>query len=278
MRLVTARRPDGTTRAGRLEGETMTLLGARDVGELLRNPDWRSVAQDPGERIPVDQQDLGPSILNPGKVICVGLNYAKHIVEMGRELPQSPTLFTKFASSLCGPYDSIALPPESSKVDWEAELAVVIGAPTRRIPMDRALAQVAGYAVLNDISMRDWQNRTTQWLAGKAWDAVTPMGPCLVTTDELPAGASGLRISCSVNDRIVQDDNTDDLLFCVAALISDISTFTTLMPGDVIATGTPGGVGAGQDPPVFLAEGDLLRTEIEGIGVLLNRICPDASR
>jgi acylpyruvate hydrolase len=278
MRLVTARRPDGTTRAGRLEGETITLLGARDVGELLRNPDWRSLAQDPGERIPVDQQDLGPSILNPGKVICVGLNYAKHIVEMGRELPQSPTLFTKFASSLCGPYDSIALPPESSKVDWEAELAVVIGAPTRRIPMDRALAQVAGYAVLNDISMRDWQNRTTQWLAGKAWDAVTPIGPCLVTTDELPAGASGLRISCSVNDRIVQDDNTDDLLFCVAALISDISTFTTLMPGDVIATGTPGGVGAGQDPPVFLAEGDLLRTEIEGIGVLLNRICPDASR
>ncbi|MFM9146402.1 MAG: fumarylacetoacetate hydrolase family protein [Phycisphaerales bacterium] len=269
MRLVTVRR-DGRTQAGRVEGDSVTLLGSADVGGLLKLPDWRALAQADGERISFDPLGLAPLVVHPGKVICVGLNYANHIVEMGRELPDSPTLFTKFDSSLCGPTDSIALPQESTKVDWEAELAVVIGSPARRVPVERALDHVAGYTVMNAVSMRDWQNRTTQWLAGKAWEASSPLGPVLVTPDELPEGASGLRISCAVNGEIVQDDNTDDLLFGAAALIADISIFTTLQPGDVIATGTPGGVGAGRTPPMFLGRGDRMRTEIEGIGSLDN--------
>jgi acylpyruvate hydrolase len=157
-------------------------------------------------------------------------------------------------------------------VDWEAELAVVIGLPGRRIPADRALDHVAGYTVINDISMRDWQNRSNQFLAGKAWEQISPVGPFLVTSEELPPGASGLRITCSVNDEVMQDDSTGDLLFDVAALIADVSTFTSLAPGDIIATGTPGGVGAGRTPPRFLAPGDRLRTSIEGIGELDNLV------
>ncbi|MFM8350067.1 MAG: fumarylacetoacetate hydrolase family protein, partial [Actinomycetales bacterium] len=252
MRLVTLRR-EGGTKAGRVEGDSVVLLEHASVGRLLESPDWRRLAEVDGERIAFDPVSLAPVVLDPGKVICVGLNYSKHIVEMGRELPQSPTLFTKFSSSLCGPTDPIELPKESAKVDWEAELAFVIGSQARRVPAERALDHVAGYTVMNDVSMRDWQNRTTQWLAGKAWDASSPLGPVLVTADELPEGACGLHISCTVNDEVVQDDNTDDLLFGVAALIADISTFTTLQPGDVIATGTPGGVGAGRTPQVFLA-------------------------
>ncbi|MFM8774125.1 MAG: fumarylacetoacetate hydrolase family protein [Actinomycetota bacterium] len=250
----------------------MTLLAADDVGELLQSPDWMEQALQPGPRRSISDVDAAPLVLNPAKVLCVGLNYSKHIIEMGRDLPVSPTLFTKFASSLCGARDPIPLPPESTQVDWEAELAVVIGRPGRRIPQEQALGHVAGYTVLNDVSMRDWQNRTTQFLAGKAWERSSPLGPFLVTPDELPRGAEGLRITCSVNDEIVQDDSTGDLLFGVAALIAYISTFTSLTPGDIIATGTPGGVGAGRTPPRFLSPGDRLRTSIEGIGELDNLI------
>ena len=233
---------------------------------------WRTAAQADGERIPADALDLAAVVTTAARIVCVGLNYAGHIREMGRETPTSPTLFTKFASALTGPNDDIALPPESVKVDWEAELAVVIGAAGRRIPVEHALDHVAGYTVLNDVSMRDWQNRTAQWLAGKSWDSCTPVGPYLVTADELPAGGAGLRISCEVDGQVVQDDDTGDLLFDVAHLISDISTITRLEPGDIVATGTPNGVGAGRTPPVFLQPGQLLRTRIEGIGELQNRV------
>jgi acylpyruvate hydrolase len=271
MRLVTVRH-EGGTKAARLEADRVTLLAAADVGTLLRAPDWRDLAEEAGTTRPLTDFDLAPVVTHPAKVLCVGLNYSNHIIEMGRDLPTSPTLFTKFASSLCGAHDRIRLPPESTQVDWEAELAVVIGLPGRRIPADRALDHVAGYTVINDISMRDWQNRSNQFLAGKAWEQSSPVGPFLVTSEELPPGAAGLRITCSVNDEVMQDDSTGDLLFDVAALIADVSTFASLAPGDIIATGTPGGVGAGRKPPRFLAPGDRLRTSIEGIGELDNLV------
>ncbi len=274
VRLLTLRL-DGTTRAARLETDgTAALLDAPDVGALLTLPDWRTAAASGGDRVDVGPDavdaDLAPVVPRPAKVVCVGLNYAAHIAETGARVPQHPMWFTKFASSLAGPRDDLPLPPESDQVDWEAELAVVVGAPGRRIPRERALDHVAGYTVLNDVSMRDWQRRTSQYLAGKAWDRCTPVGPWLVTSDELPPGASGLRITCEVDGEVVQDARTDDLVFDVADLVADLSTVVTLEPGDVIATGTPGGVGIGHTPPRFLRPGSLVRTAVEGIGALEN--------
>ncbi len=271
MKLATIRQ-EGRTHAVRIEGDEAVLVDAPDVGSLLHRDDWRTVAAATGERVPLAGLDIGPLVVRPTRIVCVGLNYAGHIREMGRELPTSPTLFSKFASALTGPYDDIDVPVASTKVDWEAELAVVIGTAGRDIDPVDALDHVAGYTVLNDVSMRDWQNRTTQWLAGKSWDGSTPIGPVLVTADELPAGAAGLRITCEVDGEVMQDDNTADLLFDVAHLIADISVMTRLEPGDVIATGTPNGVGAGRTPQVFLQPGQVMRTRIEGIGELINRI------
>jgi acylpyruvate hydrolase len=272
-------RLDGTDRAARLDGDpdsgTAVLLDASDVGALLASPDWRAAAAADGDRLDVgpgaSAADLAPVVTSPGKVICVGSNYAAHITEMGNPVPEHPTYFTKFPASLAGPRDDLPLPPESDRVDWEAELCVVIGVAGRRIPREQALDHVAGYTVLNDVSMRDWQKRTTQFLAGKAWDGCTPVGPWLVTADELPAGAAGLRITCEVDGRTVQDSHTGDLIFDVATLIADVSVFTRLEPGDLIATGTPSGVGAGRTPPEFLRPGSVVRTAIEGVGALENR-------
>lgn len=274
MRLMTLRLDHGT-RAARLDGDAAVLLDAPDVGALLSLPDWRAAATADGDRVEVGGEaaaaDLAPVVPRPAKVICVGSNYAAHIAEMGNPAPEHPTYFTKFAASLAGARDDLPLPAESDKVDWEAELAVVIGTPGRRIPRERALDHVAGYTVLNDVSMRDWQRRTTQFLAGKAWDGCTPVGPWLVTADEVPAGGSGLHITCEVDGRIVQDSRTDDLIFDVATLIADASVFARLEPGDIIATGTPSGVGAGRTPHEFLRPGSVMRTSIEGIGALENR-------
>jgi acylpyruvate hydrolase len=268
-------RLNGATRAARLDGDAAVLLSAPDVGALLASPGWREAAAADGDHIDVGPEagkaDLAPVVPSPAKVICVGSNYAAHVAEMGNPVPQHPTYFTKFPASLAGARDDLPLPPESDRVDWEAELCVVIGTPGRRIARDRALEHVAGYTVLNDVSMRDWQKRTTQFLAGKAWDGCTPVGPWLVTADDLPPGAAGLRISCEVDGRTVQDSHTGDLIFDVATLVADVSVFTRLEPGDLIATGTPGGVGAGRTPPEFLRPGSVVRTAIEGIGSLANR-------
>jgi acylpyruvate hydrolase len=192
---------------------------------------------------------------------------------MGRQLPEHPTLFAKYASALTGPTDPIPLPPESSAVDWEAELAVVIGASVRRVPTGDAGRAIAGYAVANDVSMRDWQNRTLQWLQGKTFEASTPLGPALVTPDELPGDPAvpDLDIRSEVDGVVMQLARTGDLLFGPAQCIAYISTFMTLEPGDVILTGTPAGVGMGRDPAVFLKPGQVGRIAIEGIGELVNR-------
>ncbi len=205
---------------------------------------------------------------NPRKVICCGLNYSDHILEMGRELPQYPTLFAKFADTLTDP-DADIVSEHSENVDWEAELAVVVGSTLKNATEEEAAAAIAGYTVANDISMRDWQRRTLQWFQGKAFDGTTPLGPVMVTPDEIDPEA-GVEVICTLNGEEVQRGNTKTLVFSSAKLLSYISTFTVLRPGDVVLTGTPGGVGMGMVPPRFLKDGDELHTEIPGIGTLSN--------
>lgn len=272
MKLATIRTADGH-RAVRIDGDTATVLDVADVGALLADPGWSaSAAQATGPTVPVDGLDYAPLVPRPDKIICVGLNYRDHVAEMGRTPPDFPTIFAKYRSSLIGAHDDIVLPPESTAVDWEAELAVIIGAPIRRGGPDEAAAAIAGYAVCNDVSMRDWQNRTLQFLQGKTWESSTPLGPWLVTPDE-PGATPGpeQQIGCSVDGEVVQASTTAELVFDAPTLVSYLSTVLTLLPGDVIATGTPGGVGAGRTPPRFLADGQLVETTISGVGVLRNR-------
>ncbi|AEY85473.1 maleylpyruvate isomerase [Streptomyces hygroscopicus subsp. jinggangensis 5008] len=202
------------------------------------------------------------------------MNYRTHIAEMGRELPQFPTLFAKFPEALIGPHDTLTLPPESDAVDWEAELAVVVGHRVRRADRETASAAIAGYTILNDITARDWQFRTREWLQGKTWEATTPLGPCLVTPDELAPDAE---ISCAVDDEVVQKSSIGDLVFDAADLIAYISTVITLNPGDIIATGTTGGVGHARKPPRYLRDGQTVVTRIAGIGELINPVRGEAS-
>jgi acylpyruvate hydrolase len=275
MKLATIRRPDGSTSAVRITGDEAVELAARDVGELLARPDWRGLAaaqagSPPGRRLPLDEVDYAPVVPHPEKIFCVGLNYRHHIMEMGRDLPTHPTVFAKFARSLTGPYDGIALPPESAQVDWEAELALVVGAVVRRATVEEAAAAIAGYAVVNDVTVRDYQYRTTQWLQGKCWEAMTPFGPWLVTADEFdPATAT---LSCAVDGEVVQRAPVADLVFDRATLVSYLSSIVTLVPGDVVATGTPGGVGHARRPPRYLRGGQLLTTRIDGLGECRNPV------
>jgi acylpyruvate hydrolase len=211
---------------------------------------------------------------HPEKIFCVGLNYRGHILEMSRELPSYPTLFAKFASGLIGARDDLVLPSVSNAVDWEAELGVVIGRRIRRATFEQAREAIAGFTIVNDVSMRDWQARTTQYLQGKAFDASTPVGPVLVTGEEI-GNAADLEVRCELDGVVMQRGRTSDLLFGPAAVVSYISQFATLCPGDLISTGTPGGVGAGRDPQVFLEPGQVLTTAIEGIGSCVNRCVPE---
>jgi len=278
MRLLTLRTGHGTgtsTVAVRQDGDTLTEIdGFANVGELLKDAGWEAKAKDAkGATHPLDGADLDAVVPAPGKIICVGHNYRNHIKEMGREVPEHPTLFAKYAESLIGPNDDLALPQESDAVDWEAELAVVIGKQGRRISEAEAADHIAGYAVLNDVSMRDYQFRTIQWLQGKTWEKSTPFGPALVTQDEFTAGPL---MTSEVDGEVQQSTPTSDLVFTPEFLVSYISTIITLNPGDVIATGTPGGVGHAQDPKRYLQEGQLLVTTIEGLGQLKNRVVKEA--
>ncbi len=269
MRLVTIRTSDGT-RAARLDGDQIVELEDRGVGALLAGgPErWRAAEAARGAARPLAEVDLAPVIPRPPKVICVGQNYLAHIQEMGSQPPEYPTFFAKFTRALIGPRDPITLPAVSDKVDWEVELAIVMGREARHVAEDEALAAVAGYTILNDISVRDYQRRTQQWLQGKTFEGTTPIGPALVTADEVDP--SDLALRCEVDGQVMQDSRTSDLLFKPADLIAYISTIITLEPGDIIATGTPSGVGAGRTPPVFLQPGQTVRTVVEGLGELVN--------
>jgi acylpyruvate hydrolase len=265
MRWATIRTPDGT-RAARVDGDALVELDARDVGELLERGD----ADETGTVHDSLTADYAPVVTHPGKIICQGLNYRSHILEMGHDLPTHPTLFAKFREALIGAHDDIVLPARSDAVDWEAELALVIGTRVRRASTDEAATAIAGFTVANDVSMRDWQNRSLEWLQGKTWEHSTPVGPWLVTPDEVGGVAPDLAIRCEVDGEIRQDARTTDLVFSAVDLVAYVSEFVTLEPGDLILTGTPAGVGHGMKPPVYLQAGQVVRTVIEGVGELLN--------
>jgi len=215
---------------------------------------------------------LLPPVTTPSKILCVGLNYDDHLQESGLKRPEYPEIFARFASSLIAHQEPIRRPHESTALDYEAELAVVIGKPGRRIPEEQALDHVAGYSLFNDATIRDFQLRTPQWTMGKNFDGTGSFGPWLVTPDALPPGAGGLRIQGRLNGRVMQDSRTDRLIFSVPALIAMISVAMSLERGDVIITGTPGGVGVARKPPVFMKAGDIFEVEIEGLGILSNPV------
>lgn len=274
MRLAAITTNGSGTVAAVFDGDKWaTIDSADDVGCLLMRPDWWRLAEAAlasGDRI----RDEDARLVNPlgaaRKIICCGLNYADHIAETGRETPEFPTLFAKFADTLTGPGDDIEV-TGSTAIDWEAELAVVIGGTIHQGDRAEATRAIAGYTIANDVSMRDWQSRTLQWFQGKAFDRTTPVGPVVVTADEFDP-AAGAEISCFVGDELMQRSDTSRLVFDAAALVSYISGFTALGPGDLVLTGTPGGVGLGREPRRYLADGEALITRIAGIGELRNRI------
>ncbi|MCM3924070.1 fumarylacetoacetate hydrolase family protein [Frankia sp. AiPs1] len=273
MRLSTVRRPGGTTAAGRIEGDTIVLLDYPCVGSLIAaGLDWRTAAAAVGgEVIPLDGADLAPLVPAPPKIICMGLNYATHLKEMGRTPPTHPTLFAKYTRALIGPTDDILVPPVTEAVDWEGELAFVIGTTVRFADEAAAREAIAGYTIMNDVTMRDWQFRTLQFLQGKSFEGSTPLGPSLVTPDELENPAD-LALRTLVNGEVMQKSRTSDLLFPPVEIVRYVSQFITLEPGDVLTTGTPGGVGHGRNPKVYLADGDVVTVDVEGLGVVRNTV------
>ncbi|MEV4902592.1 fumarylacetoacetate hydrolase family protein [Citricoccus sp. NPDC055426] len=271
-------RTDGSRATAAVE-----LEGVIDVGDFLSLPEPQrtemvdaalaAAAEDESRVLDATQLEPATLIPFPTKVFCIGLNYRNHILETGLELPEHPAVFTKFAQTLTGATDPIEVPAEDHRLDWEGELCVVIGEPGRRIPEDQAAAHIAGYAVSNDVSVRGYQGRTTEWTQGKVWEETTPIGPWLVTGDEFTPGA---RITTRVNGEVMQEDSTGDLVFGAEKLVSYLSDLVTLLPGDLILTGTPAGVALarknddGRRP--WLKAGDVLETEIEGLGAQRNEI------
>jgi acylpyruvate hydrolase len=274
MRLATLR-IDGGTAAVRIDSDTaVEIPGYSDVGALLAQPDWTTIAERASgshyQLAHIDPTSWAPVVPHPSKIVCVGLNYRNHILEMGRELPDAPTLFAKYPEALVGPYDPIVVPAYAAgALDWEGELAIIVGATARRLDQTQATSAIAGYSVMNDVTMRDFQYRTPEWFQGKTFEKSAPFGPLLVTTDEYRLNTE---LRTEVDGEVVQRTTTDDLVFPPAALVSYISQIFTLNPGDVIASGTPGGVGHARKPPRYLAAGQTLTTVVEGIGTLTNLV------
>jgi len=266
----------GAERPGLVRGEAIVDLRTHfpdmpDIGPEFFARGWMEKAAgvaDDGSPMTVR---LGPPVAWAGKIVCLGKNYAEHAQEGGFDTPASPLLFSKAASAINGPTDDIVLPISSGQVDWEVELAVVIGRQGKRIEKSRALDFIAGFTVMNDVSGRQAQFADSQWYRGKSFDTFAPLGPCLVTPDEIP-DLSGLTLTASVNGIVMQTGCTRDMIFDVPAIIENISRDITLMPGDIISTGTPSGVGIFRDPPVTLAAGDVVTCRIDAIGSLVNRV------
>ncbi len=234
-------------------------------GGLDQLAQWLDTNADACPEVGADER-VASCIKRPSKIVCVGLNYAKHAAETGANPPAEPILFFKSTTALCGPNDNVVIPKRSEKTDWEVELAVVIGKKATYVELDEAFDYIAGYALHNDYSERAFQlERGGQWVKGKSADTFAPLGPVLVTKDEIP-NPNALHLWLDLNGQRLQDSNTDDMIFNVPTLVSYISQFMTLLPGDVISTGTPAGVGLGLKPPRFLAPGDMVRLGIEGLG------------
>lgn len=227
-----------------------------------------------GDSLTPKQVRLLPVLPNPGKLICVGLNYKSHVAETKRADSDFPSLFLRFSDSLAAHNDLVLRPAFSERFDWEGELAFVIGTGGRHIAREKAFEHIAGYACFNDVSVRDWQRHTHQFTPGKNFPGTAPFGPVLVTRDEVP-DVTALTLETRVNSQVMQHASLVDLIFDIPTIVAYVSRFTPLSPGDVIATGTPGGVGDRREPPLYMKEGDLVEVEITGLGVLRNRIGTD---
>jgi 2,4-didehydro-3-deoxy-L-rhamnonate hydrolase len=232
---------------------------------IERLADWLVENAESCPEVPEDAR-LGSCVARPSKIICIGLNYAKHASESGMDLPAEPVVFFKATTALCGPNDNLIIPRNSVKTDWEVELAVVIGKKASYIEKEEAMDYVAGYCLHNDYSEREFQlERSGQWVKGKSNDTFAPMGPFMATKDEI-ADPHNLNLWLELNGKRIQDSNTDDLVFNIPHIVSYLSNFMTLLPGDVISTGTPAGVGLGFKPPIYLKPGDEVKLGIEGLG------------
>ncbi|MGQ0700620.1 MAG: fumarylacetoacetate hydrolase family protein [Panacagrimonas sp.] len=274
-------RTSGSSRPGLIVGE-----GVHDIGKHLPHApgsmagileslatlraDLDQLAKRPADHALADVQLTAP-IPRPGKILALGLNYRDHAVEANMALPEHQTWFAKMTTATNGPFDGINLPRVSTRLDYEAELAIVIGQPAKHVSKEQARDVIAGYCVANDVSVRDWQLRTTQFVVGKSFDTHCPFGPWIVTADEIP-DPQALGIRCTVNGEKRQDSNTREMVFDVFAMIEHLSQAMTLEPGDLILTGTPAGVGAVAKPPRYLKVGDVVRVEIDGIGAIENRV------
>jgi acylpyruvate hydrolase len=256
-----------------LPSDIVTLLSGG--AQALSRAQQAFEAASAGNDIALKDVTLKAPIPRPGKIICIGLNYKDHAAESNVAVPDYPTVFAKFANCVIGPGEAIVLPAVSSQVDYEGELGVVIGRRTRKVSQADALTYVGGYLPFNDVSARDYQHRTSQWSIGKTFDTFGPLGPALVTADEI-ADPQNLTLRVSIGDDVLQSSNTKHMIFPVAELVSYLSTVMTLEPGDVIATGTPDGVGAARKPPRFLQPGDTVRVEIEHLGALENPVVAEA--
>lgn len=260
--------------APELPGDLAGLLALGDEG--LRAAARAVDTAQPAAVIPVGEARYLPPVPNPAKILCLGLNYVDHAAESNFDKPGWPVVFTRFPSSVVGAGRPLVAPAVSHQFDYEAELAVIIGKPGRAVSPDEALDLVAGYSVFNDGSIRDYQFKSHQWTIGKNFDASGSFGPELVTADELPPGAAGLRITTRLNGRTVQDADTADMIFGVAETIALLSEAMTLRPGDVLVMGTPSGVGLARTPQLWMKPGDVCEVEIEGIGLLSNPVAPES--
>ncbi|MEO8026360.1 MAG: fumarylacetoacetate hydrolase family protein [Bryobacteraceae bacterium] len=266
MRYVTFEKADASREVGVLEGDSIRGTGVADMISAIAT---RPAAK--GSAVPLSSVKLLAPIQRPPKLICIGLNYRDHAAESNMAIPSVPTVFSKFSSSIIAPGEAIVLPKNSERPDYEAEFAFVIGKRGRHIPADKWQEYIFGYTIINDVSARDVQMATSQWMMGKSFDTFCPMGPAIVTADEV-ADPHALAISCVVSGETLQDSNTRELIFKLPELIEYLSSIMTLEPGDVVSTGTPAGVGFARKPPRFLKAGDDVVVKIEGLGELRNPV------
>jgi 2-keto-4-pentenoate hydratase/2-oxohepta-3-ene-1,7-dioic acid hydratase in catechol pathway len=253
----------------RLDTDMISLLGGgQDALDLVARALDRA---DLLARRPLGSVRLTAPVPRPGKIICIGLNYRQHAAETGIPLPEYPVVFAKFGNTVVGPHEPIVIPAVTEQVDYEGELGVVIGGRVRDLPLSRALTSVAGYMAFNDVSARDYQSRVSQWTTGKSFDTFAPMGPALVMADEVE-DPQNVDLEVTIADEVLQSANTGDMIFTVAELITYLSSVMTLEPGDVIATGTPSGVGMARTPPRWLRPGEVVKVKLSGIGTLENPV------
>ncbi len=245
-----------------------------DIGPQFFQEGWIEKLSDLEVEGQTYEVRLAAPVGRADKIICLGKNYAEHAKEGGFDVPSAPLLFCKTPNTLNGPFDPIVMPRSSDQIDWEVELAVVIGKKGKRIPRDQAFDHIAGYCVMNDVSARRAQFAHSQWFRGKSFDTFAPLGPVLVTTDEID-DVHNLRLTAKVNDEVMQEGTTRDMMFGVDAIIADVSEDITLMPGDILSTGTPAGVGIFRDPPIVLNAGDVVECWIEKIGTIRNQVIGD---